>query len=123
MKQVNAKGAPPAIGPYSHAVVTKNLIFLSGQIPIDPDTGELISADISNQTKQVIKNISAILAELDKSFLNIVKTTCFLTDMSNFAIFNKIYERAFISSPARSCVEVKELPKKALVEIELIVEA
>ena len=123
MKQFNATGLSIAKGPYSQATITDKYIFISGQIPVNPNSGKIDSGTLSGQTEQVIKNINIILAELNKSFADVVKTTCFLTDMSGFAIFNRIYERAFKSLPARSCVEVNNLPLNSKVEIELIVEA
>lgn len=123
MKQFNAIGLSVVRGPYSQATITDKYIFISGQIPVNPDSGKIDSGTLSGQTERVIKNINIILAELNKSFADVVKTTCFLTDMSSFAIFNQIYERAFISLPARSCVEVNNLPLNSKVEIELIVEA
>ena len=123
MKQFNATGLSSGKGPYSQATITDKYIFISGQIPINPNSGKIDSGTLSGQTEQVIKNINIILAELNKSFADVVKTTCFLTDMSSFAIFNRIYERAFKSFPARSCVEVNNLPLNSKVEIELIVEA
>lgn len=123
MKQFNATGLSSGKGPYSQATITDKYIFISGQIPINPNSGKIDSGTLSGQTEQVIKNINIILAELNKSFADVVKTTCFLTDMSGFAIFNRIYERAFKSLPARSCVEVNNLPLNSKVEIELIIEA
>ena len=123
MKQFNATGLSSGKGPYSQAILTDKYIFISGQIPINPNSGKIDSGTLSGQTEQVIKNINIILAELNKAFADVVKTTCFLTDMSGFAIFNRIYERAFKSLPARSCVEVNNLPLNSKVEIELIIEA
>ena len=123
MKQFNATGLSVVRGPYSQATITDKYIFISGQIPVNPNSGKIDSGTLSGQTERVIKNINIILAELNKSFADVVKTTCFLTDMSGFAIFNRIYERAFKSLPARSCVEVNNLPLNSKVEIELIVEA
>ena len=123
MKQFNATGLSSGKSPYSQAIITDKYIFISGQIPINPNSGKIDSGTLSGQTEQVIKNINIILAELNKSFADVVKTTCFLTDMSGFAIFNRIYERAFKSLPARSCVEVNNLPLNSKVEIELIIEA
>ena len=120
MKILNTTNAPAAIGPYSQAVVCNGLLFASGQIPIDPATGAIKGVTISEQAEQVMKNISAILEEVDTSFEKVVKTTCFLSDMEDFAIFNEIYGNAFISKPARSCVAVKELPKNVLCEVEVI---
>ncbi|MDD3206029.1 MAG: RidA family protein [Lachnospiraceae bacterium] len=120
MKILNTTNAPAAIGPYSQAVVCNGLLFASGQIPIDPATGAIKGVTISEQAEQVMKNISAILEEADTSFEKVVKTTCFLSDMEDFATFNEIYGNAFISKPARSCVAVKELPKNVLCEVEVI---
>ena len=120
MKILSTTNAPAAIGPYSQAVVCNGLLFASGQIPIDPATGAIKGVTISEQAEQVMKNISAILEEADTSFEKVVKTTCFLSDMEDFATFNEIYGNAFISKPARSCVAVKELPKNVLCEVEVI---
>ena len=112
--------APAAIGPYSQAIKIGTMLFTSGQIPIDPATGALKGENITEQTEQVIVNLGAVLAEAGFGFENVVKTTCFLQNMSDFAEFNAAYEKAFVSKPARSCVEVAALPKGALVEVELI---
>jgi len=113
--------APKAIGPYSQAVLTEELAFLSGQIPINPETGKLVGDGIEEQTQQVLKNISALLAHLNLNFVNVVKTTIFLTDLGNFQIVNKIYEQALGSSrPARSTIQVAGLPMGAKVEIEML---
>jgi len=120
MEKVYTKNAPDAIGPYSQAMKIGNLLFTSGQIAIVPETSQVESTDIIGQTEQVCKNISAILAESGSSFDNVIKTTCFLADMNDFAAFNEIYAKHFISKPARSCVAVKTLPKNVLVEIEVI---
>ena len=122
MEKVYTKNAPDAIGPYSQAMKIGNLLFTSGQIAIVPETSQVESTDIIGQTEQVCKNISAILTESGSSFNNVVKTTCFLADMNDFAAFNEIYAKHFISKPARSCVAVKTLPKNVLVEIEVIAE-
>ncbi len=122
MEYINSQNAPKAIGPYSQAVRVGNLIFTSGQIPIDPESGEIVGAEILEQTERVCKNLSAVLLAAGADFSDVVKTTCFLADMSDFAAFNSVYERYFISKPARSCVAVKTLPKNVLVEIELIAE-
>lgn len=119
MKKIETKNAPQAIGPYSQAVSVNGLIFTSGQIPVDPKTGE-IPADITAQTEQACKNISAILAEAGASNEDVVKTLCYLKDMDDFAAFNAVYERYFPGKPARSCVAVKALPKDVLCEIEAI---
>jgi len=120
MKTINSNEAPAAIGPYSHAVETNGVIFTSGQIPILPATGELADGGIKEQAEQVIKNLKAVLTSAGSDLDHIVKTTCFLTDMANFAAFNEVYAVHFTSKPARSCVAVRALPKGALVEIEAI---
>ena len=114
------KKAPAAIGPYSQAVSVGNLLFTSGQIPIDPATGEIAGATIEEQARQSVANVGAILEANGTSFDKVVKTTCFLADMSDFAAFNAVYAEAFVSRPARSCVAVKTLPKNVLCEIEAI---
>ena len=119
MNIISSKNAPEAIGPYSQAIEYENFIFTSGQIPISPQTGEIVSGGIEEQTEQVIKNLSAVLEAAGSSLKNAVKTTCFLKNMSDFAVFNSIYEKYFTGKPARSCVEVCGLPKNALVEIEV----
>ena len=118
-KIINTNDAPAAIGPYSQATVTEDLLFTSGQLGIDPSTGELEDS-INSQEKRAIENAGAILKAANLSYENVVKTTCFLTDMKNFAAFNSIYAEYFKHNPARSCVEVSALPKGALFEIELI---
>ena len=122
MKTIFTDKAPAAIGPYSQAKITGNLLITSGQIPVDPATGAVPGDDIISQTEQVCKNIAALLAEAGTSFENVVKTTCFLDDMNDFAAFNGVYEKYFTSKPARSCVAVENLPKGVLCEIELIAE-
>ena len=122
MRITDTKKAPAAIGPYSQAVSTGNLLFTSGQIALDPQTGEMAGDDIVSQTGQLIKNLSAILDANNAGFENVVKTTCFLKNMEDFAKFNEVYAEYFVNKPARSCVAVKSLPKDALVEIEMIVE-
>lgn len=119
MKKIEAQHAPAAIGPYSQAIVTRNMLYASGQIPIDPATGELVAGDVSAQAEQVMKNIDAVLKAAGTELGQVVKTTCYLTDMQNFAAFNAVYEKYFVTKPARSCVAVKELPKNALVEVEV----
>lgn len=121
-KITNATKAPAAIGPYSQAIILNEILFTSGQIPIDPMTGEIVGNTIEEQAEQVIKNLSAILENVGSSFQKVIKTTCYLSDMMNFNAFNQIYANYFISKPARSCVAVKELPKKVLCEIEVIAE-
>lgn len=121
MKQViYTKNAPEPIGPYSQAILVDNTLYASGQIAINPETGDFADADIKTQTEQVCKNIEEILKAADMTFENVVKTTCFLAFISDFKKFNTIYEKYFVSNPARSCVAAKELPKNALVEIEII---
>ncbi len=120
LQVISTKDAPAAIGPYSQAIVAGGMAFLSGQIPIVPATGEIAQGDITVQTEQVMKNIAAVLKAAGTGFENAVKTTCFLSDMSDFAVFNGIYEKYFTGKPARSCVAVKQLPKNVLVEVEVI---
>lgn len=122
MKVTNTDKAPAAIGPYSQAISTGNILFTSGQIPLNPKSGEVVGSNIVEQTEQVIKNISAVLEANNVGFDKVVKTTCFLADMGDFASFNEVYAKYFTSKPARSCVAVKTLPKNLLVEIEAIVE-
>ncbi|MBA5849909.1 RidA family protein [Clostridium sp. cel8] len=117
---VSTKKAPSAVGPYSQAVKAGNLLFVSGQIPLDPDTGELVSGNVKEATERSLKNVGAILEEAGSSFADVVKTTVFVKNMDDFAAVNEVYAKYFKSDmPARSCVEVK-LPKDALVEIEVI---
>ncbi len=121
IETVFTKNAPAAIGPYSQAMKVDNFLFTSGQIPVDPSTNEVVNGGILEQTEQVMKNLEAVLKEAGTSFENVVKTTCFITDMTNFTNFNTIYEKYFSSNkPARSCVAVKELPKGVLCEVEII---
>lgn len=120
LKVTNTEKAPAAIGPYSQAVSFGNLLFTSGQIALNPATGEVVGTDIEQQATQVMKNISAILEANNVDFKNVVKTTCFLANMSDFAKFNEVYAKYFVSNPARSCVAVKELPKNVLCEVEVI---
>jgi len=122
MKISNSKDAPAAIGPYSQAIVINGLIYTSGQIPLSPNTGEIVEGDIKAQTRQVIENLKAVLAAANSDITRVVKTTCFLTDMGDFAAFNEVYAEHFTGKPARSCVAVKALPKGASVEIEAIAE-
>lgn len=112
--------APAAIGPYSQAISTGTLLFSSGQIPLDPESGSICGTTIEAQAEQVMKNISAILEANSIGFEQVLKTTCFLADMKDFAAFNEVYAKYFVSKPARSCVAVKELPKGALCEVEFI---
>lgn len=120
MKVIDTKKAPGAIGPYSQAIVYQNLLFTSGQIPINPESGAVEAEDIQGQSEQVMKNLAAVLEEAGTKFENVIKTTCFLSDMANFAAFNEVYAKYFVSKPARSCVAVKQLPKDVLVEVEVI---
>ena len=122
MKKVETKNAPAAIGPYSQAIVTNGLVYTSGQIPIDPATGSIETEGIEAQTEQALKNLIAVLKASGSGPDAVVKTTCFLSDIGNFAAFNSVYETYFTGKPARSCVEVSALPKGALVEIEAIAE-
>lgn len=119
---IYSEEAPAPVGPYSQAIKLGNLIFLSGQLPLDPLTGNLADRNIEAQTKQVLENIGAILKEVGISFSDVLKTTVFLTDMGNFGKVNEIYAEYFSSdpAPARSCIEVSKLPKDAIIEIELI---
>ena len=121
-ENIHTKNAPDAIGPYSQAVVTGNLVFTSGQIAINPASGEVEAKTIEEQTHQVCKNLSAVLTQAGSSLDNAVKTVCFLADMSDFAAFNEVYGQYFKNKPARSCVAVKTLPKNVLVEVDVIAE-
>jgi 2-iminobutanoate/2-iminopropanoate deaminase len=120
MKMIQTNGAPAAIGPYSQAFVTGNLVFTSGQIPLSPESGEVSGTTIEEQTETVIKNLKAVLEAAGSSLEKVIKTTCFLSDMKDFAAFNGVYAKYFTGKPARSTVAVKELPRKLLVEIEVI---
>ncbi|MBO5065140.1 MAG: RidA family protein [Clostridia bacterium] len=122
MKKVETKMAPAAIGPYSQATEAGNLIFTSGQIPLNPETGVLEGTEIKVQTHRVCKNLKAVLEASGTSLKKAVRTTCFLSNMDDFAKFNEVYAEYFTEKPARSCVAVKELPKGALVEVEVIAE-
>lgn len=122
MKVISTETAPAAIGPYSQAIVTNGLVFASGQIPVDPATGAPAGDTIDTQAEQSCKNVAAILAAVGSDMTKVVKTTCFLADMADFAKFNEIYAKYFVSCPARSCVAAKALPKGVLCEIEAIAE-
>ena len=122
MEKIYTKYAPEAIGPYSQAIAVGNLVFTSGQIAINPESGNVEATDIKGQTEQVCKNLSAVLAAAGTSIDKVVKTTCFLAEMSDFAAFNEVYGSYFTGKPARSCVAAKALPKGALVEVEAIAE-
>ena len=120
LERVSTPKAPAAIGPYSQAVWAGDFLYLSGMMPIDPETGALEPADITLQAERIMTNVEAVLAEAGLTQENVVKTSCFLSDMGNFAAFNAVYGAYFTSKPARSCVAVRELPKGALVEVEVI---
>lgn len=117
---ISTESAPAAIGPYSQAVMVNDMLYASGQIPVDPATGEVAGDSIETQAEQVMKNVGAILQAADMTYENVVKTTCFIADMNDFGAFNEIYAKYFTSCPARSCVAVKEIPKKVLCEVEII---
>jgi len=120
MEIVTSKAAPSAIGPYSQAIIENGLVYTSGQIPLVPETGEMVDGGIGEQAEQVISNLKAVLAAAGSDLAHVIKTTCFLTDMGNFSAFNAVYAEHFTGKPARSCVAVVALPKGALVEIEAI---
>ena len=122
MQTIFTEKAPEAIGPYAQAKIAGGLLFTSGQIAIDPATGELVKGGIAEQTEQIMKNLSAVLSAARTDFDHVVKTTCFLADIADFAAFNEIYGRYITSAPARSCVAVKDLPKGALAEVEAVAE-
>ncbi len=119
-KVIYTKNAPDAIGPYSQAYLCDNTLYTSGQIAINPENGELVAGGIKEQTARVIENIASILREAGFGFEHVIKTTCFLANMDDFATFNEVYGQHFISKPARSCVQAAKLPKGALVEVEVI---
>jgi len=120
LKVTNTTNAPAAIGPYSQAIEFQNILFTSGQIPLDPATGEVTGSTIAEQAEQVMKNISALLEANSIDFTRVIKTTCFLADMADFGTFNEIYAKYFTTNPARSCIAVKQLPKSVLCEVEVI---
>lgn len=120
LEKISTNKAPAAIGPYSQAIKTDGFVFTSGQIPLDPETAVIVGSNITEQAEQVMKNLSAVLEAAGTGFDNVVKTTCFLSDISDFADFNAVYGKYITSAPARSCVAVKDLPKGALVEVEII---
>lgn len=122
METINTKNAPAAIGPYSQGMIVGNMIYTSGQIPINPESGNIEATDIAAQAEQAIKNLKAVLEAAGSSLEKVVKTTCFLQNINDFSTFNSVYEKYFVNKPARSCVEVGALPKGALVEIEVIAE-
>ena len=120
MKKISTDKAPAAIGPYSQAIAVGDMLFTSGQIPIDPATGNIDAVGITAQTEQVMKNLGEVLSAAGTSFEKAIKTTCFLANIADFAEFNAVYSKYFTEKPARSCVAVKDLPKGALVEVEVI---
>ncbi len=122
MKTVETKNAPAAIGPYSQAKIFNGVVFTSGQIPVNPLTGAIEATDIAGQTEQVCKNVAAVLEAAGSCMDKVIKTVCFLADIADFTAFNEVYARYFTSSPARSCVAVKDIPKGCLVEVEAIAE-
>lgn len=123
MKVISTEKAPAAIGPYSQAMVVKGVVFTSGQIPLNPETGEIQGATIEEQAEQVMKNLGAVLEAAGSSYEKTIKATCFLADMGDFAAFNEVYGKYFTGKPSRSCVAVKTLPKNVLCEVEVIAEA
>lgn len=120
MTIIETQNAPKAIGPYSQAIVVDTFVYTSGQIPLVPETGQLVTGSVKEQTEQVIKNLKAVLEAAGSSLDKVIKTTCFLTNMADFSVFNAVYETYFINKPARSCVAVSALPKNATVEIEAV---
>ena len=120
LKYVETKEAPAAIGPYSQGVVVNGFAFFSGQVPLSPQTGEVVGTTIEEQAEQVMKNIKGLLDSQNAAFTDVVKTTCFLADIADFAAFNAVYAKYFTGNPARSCVAVKDLPKGVLCEVEVI---
>ena len=122
LQKVSTTKAPAAIGPYSQGIIVNGMLFASGQIPINPATGEIEGNDITAQAEQVCKNIGALLSEAGTDYTRVIKTTCFLADMGDFGAFNEVYAKYFSEKPARSCVAVKTLPKNVLCEVEVIAE-
>ena len=120
LKKVATESAPAAIGPYSQAIICGEMVFTSGQIPINPASGNIEATTIEEQAEQVMKNLGEVLKAAGSGFEKAVKTTCFLADMADFAAFNGVYAKYFTTNPARSCVAVKTLPKNVLVEVEVI---
>ncbi len=120
IRKISTDKAPAAIGPYSQAILCGNMLYTSGQLGMNPANGEIEGADITAQAEQALQNLGAILAEAGTSYDNIVKTTCFLADMADFAAFNAVYSKYITNAPARSCVAVKTLPKGGLVEVEAV---
>ena len=122
MKKICTDKAPAAIGPYSQGVIVNNILYTSGQIALEPSTGEVVGNDITTQAEQVMKNLGALLEEAGSSYEKTIKTTCFLAEMEDFVAFNEVYGKYFTEKPARSCVAVKQLPKNVLCEVEVIAE-
>lgn len=120
IKKIHTDKAPAAVGPYSQAIAINGMVYTSGQIPLDPATGQVVGDDVKAQAEQVMKNLIAVLEEAGTSMDNAVKTTCFLKDMDDFAAFNEVYAEYFTEKPARSCVAVKTLPKDVLCEVEVV---
>ena len=120
LETISTEKAPAAIGPYSQAIKADRFLYLSGVMPIDPATSQLVESDITIQAEQIMKNIAAVLDAAGYTFADAVKTTCFLSDIGNFAQFNEVYAKYFTGKPARSCVAVKDIPKGALVEVEVV---
>ena len=120
MKVTNTDKAPAAIGPYCQAISANGFLFTSGQIPIDPAIGDVVATTIEDQAEQVMKNLGAVLEANDVTYTDVIKTTCFLSDMEYFVAFNEVYSKYFTGKPARSCVAVKTLPKNVLCEVEVI---
>jgi len=120
LQKISTDKAPAAIGPYSQGIIVNGMVFTSGQIPINPATGNIEGEDITAQAEQVMKNLGEVLAEAGTDYTKAVKTTCFLADMGDFAAFNEVYAKYFTEKPARSCVAVKTLPKNVLCEVEVI---
>ena len=122
MKVIQTDNAPAALGAYSQAIISGNFVFASGQTPLSPENGQIVGGSVIEQTEQVCKNISAVLKAAGSSIEKVVKTTCFLADMNDFAAFNEVYAKHFTGRPARSTFAVRQLPRNALVEIEAIAE-
>ncbi|MCI9430041.1 MAG: RidA family protein [Lachnospiraceae bacterium] len=120
MKKISTDKAPAAIGPYSQGIVAGDFLFASGQIPLDPESGAIVGTTITEQAERAIRNVGAILTEAGADYTKVVKTTCYLAEMADFAAFNSVYEKYFTEKPARSCVAVKQLPKDVLCEVEVI---
>ena len=123
MKLIHTNAAPAAVGPYSQAVVSGGMVYTAGQVALDPETGVISGSDVTAQTHQVMKNLTAVLSAAGSGLDRVVKTTCFLADMADFGAFNAVYGEYLPNRPARSCVAVKDLPKGALCEVEVIAEA